>query len=144
MQISSRWNLLKGQFSLSVEKGERVSASRTGKRERGIWQRRLWAHLTPIKEISTGMSNIDWNPVKHGKARQASDWPYSSFHHYVKLGVYPSTWGYAGEFDFDRYRPTITEDARKEVNLIVPQKGTQCVPYMATRLLAGGCLVRGA
>jgi hypothetical protein len=68
MQISSRWNLLKGQFSLSVEKGERVSASRTGKRERGIWQRRFWAHLTPIKEISTGMSNIDWNPVKHGKA----------------------------------------------------------------------------
>jgi putative transposase len=101
MQISSRWNLLKGQFSLSVEKGERVSASRTGKRERGIWQRRFWAHLTPIKEISTGMSNIDWNPVKHGKAGQVADWPYSSFHHYAKLGVYPSTWGYAGEFDFD-------------------------------------------
>jgi putative transposase len=39
--FSTRWNLLKGQFSRSVEKGERVSASRIGKRERGIWQRRF-------------------------------------------------------------------------------------------------------
>ncbi|WP_202052325.1 hypothetical protein [Candidatus Methylomicrobium oryzae] len=29
------------------------------------------------------------------------DWPYSSFHHYVRLGVYPAAWGYNGEIDLD-------------------------------------------
>jgi putative transposase len=100
--FSSRWNLLKGQFSRSVEKGERVSASRTGKRERGIWQRRFWAHLiTDQGDFNRHVDYIHWNPVNHGKARQVAEWPYSSFHHYARLGVYPSTWGYAGEFDFD-------------------------------------------
>jgi len=99
---SNRWNLIKGQFSRSIEKGERVSASRAGKRERGIWQRRFWAHLIKDQEdFNRHVDYIHWNPVKHGKAKQAADWPYSSFHHYVRLGFYPSTWGYADTFDFD-------------------------------------------
>jgi putative transposase len=100
--FSTRWNLLKGQFSRSIKKGERVSASRLSKRERGIWQRRFWAHLIIDQEdFNRHVDYIHWNPVKHGRAKQVADWPYSSFQHYVKLGVYPSAWGHAGEFDFD-------------------------------------------
>jgi len=43
--FSTRWNLLKGHFSRAIEKGERVSKSRMTRRERGLWQRRFWAHL---------------------------------------------------------------------------------------------------
>ena len=43
--FSIRWNLLKGHFSRSIEKGERISKSREKRRERGIWQRRFWEHL---------------------------------------------------------------------------------------------------
>jgi len=92
MDYSIRWNLLKGQFSHSVEKGERISASRVSKRERGIWQRRFWAHLiTSQEDFNRHVDYIHWNPVKHGRVKQVADWPYSSFHHYVRLGVYPLT-----------------------------------------------------
>jgi putative transposase len=98
----TRWNLLKGHFSRAIDKGENISASRMRKRERGLWQRRFWAHLiTDQKDFNQHVDYIHWNPVKHGWVKQVADWPYSSFHHYVKLGIYPLSWGYAGEFDFD-------------------------------------------
>ncbi|PPK74905.1 hypothetical protein B0F87_107148 [Methylobacter tundripaludum] len=40
-------------------------------------------------------------PVKHGWVCQVADWPHSSFFKFVKMGVYPMTWGHSGEFDFD-------------------------------------------
>jgi len=36
---------------------------------------------------------IHYNPVKHGYAASAADWPYSSFGRYVKRGIYPADWG---------------------------------------------------
>jgi len=29
---------------------------------------------------------LQFNPVKHGLAIEAGDWPYSSFHHWAKQG----------------------------------------------------------
>ena len=43
--FSMRWNLLTGNFSRVMPAGERISQSRVKRRERGIWQRRFWAHL---------------------------------------------------------------------------------------------------
>jgi putative transposase len=40
-----RWMLIKAGFSCQVPKGERCSASRITRGERGIWQRRYWEHL---------------------------------------------------------------------------------------------------
>ena len=37
--------LLKGYFSRGIPKDEFVSQSRTKRRERGLWQRRFWAHM---------------------------------------------------------------------------------------------------
>jgi putative transposase len=36
---------------------------------------------------------IHYNPVKHGLAKAPIDWPYSSFHQFVKRGLYPAEWG---------------------------------------------------
>jgi putative transposase len=44
----SRWMLVKAGFSRHLPKGERLSASRAKKGERGIWQRRYWEHLLRI------------------------------------------------------------------------------------------------
>lgn len=41
----TRWRLIKARFSRLIEPGERVSASRSRKGERGIWQRRYWEHV---------------------------------------------------------------------------------------------------
>jgi putative transposase len=37
-----RWRLVKAVFSRGIDAGERISASRERKGERGIWQRRYW------------------------------------------------------------------------------------------------------
>ena len=39
------------------------------------------------------MDYIHFNPVKHGHVKRVIDWPYSSFHRYVKEGVYEPDWG---------------------------------------------------
>ena len=36
---------------------------------------------------------IHFNPVKHGYVVRVCDWPYSSFHRYVKNAWLPADWG---------------------------------------------------
>lgn len=36
---------------------------------------------------------IHFNPVKHGLVSYVADWPHSTFHAYVRRGVYASDWG---------------------------------------------------
>lgn len=94
--FATRWGLIKGQFSRSIQKGERVSPSRLTRGERGIWQRRFWEHL--IRDENDFRRHVDyihWNPVKHGWARRTGDWPHSSFHSFVRCGVYTADWGTA-------------------------------------------------
>jgi putative transposase len=90
---ATRWRLIKSQFSRSVPKGEHVSQSRLGKNERGIWQRRYWEHTIQDElDYSRHMDYVHINPVKHGYVNTAVDWPYSSFHRYVEMKVYPANW----------------------------------------------------
>jgi putative transposase len=73
--------------------GERISKSRSGKGERGIWQRRYWEHtLRDENDFARHVDSIHFNPVKRGFVRRVKDWPHSSFHHMVRLGVYPEDW----------------------------------------------------
>ena len=92
--FSTRWGLIKAYFSRHISKGERISQSRGKRGERGVWQRRFWEHL--IRDEADYRQHIDyihWNPVKHGWVKYVKDWPHSSFHGYVKLGIYPENWG---------------------------------------------------
>jgi putative transposase len=43
--FSSRWHDIKARFASQISGGERLSARRTKKGERGIWQRRFWEHV---------------------------------------------------------------------------------------------------
>jgi hypothetical protein len=35
---------------------------------------------------------IHYNPVKHDRVKRGVDWPYSSFHRYIRLGVLDADW----------------------------------------------------
>ena len=90
----TRLRLIKIGFSKSLPKTERRSAVRIKRGERGIWQRRYWEHL--IRDEADYRAHLDYihyNPVKHGWAKQVKDWPYSTFHRWVRQGVYPLEWG---------------------------------------------------
>ncbi len=92
--FSARWHHIKGRFSRSIAQGERLSARRRKKGERGIWQRRFWEHaIRDEEDFARHADYIHYNPVKHGHVRQAADWPHSSFHRYVARGVYAADWG---------------------------------------------------
>lgn len=91
---STRWGLIKAGFSRTLHHGERRSASRIKRGERGIWQRRFWEHrIRDEEDYARHVDYIHWNPVKHGYVQQAAEWPFSSFHRHVERGVYPVDWG---------------------------------------------------
>jgi putative transposase len=100
--FSTRWRQIKAAFSRQLPKTERHSQSRLNKGERGIWQRRFWEHaIRGDADYQRHVDYIHYNPVKHGYVTRVVDWPYSSFHRFVRLGVYPSGWAGAGLKDMD-------------------------------------------
>lgn len=91
---STRWALIKAGFSRRRAKVERVSASRSRKGERGIWQRRYWEHqIRNEDDFARHVDYIHYNPVKHGYVSAPRDWPHSSFHRFVREGILPADWG---------------------------------------------------
>jgi len=49
------------------------------------------------------MDYLHYNPAEHRLVERAIDWPHSTFHRYVKKGIYAKDWGGArqpmeGEF----------------------------------------------
>ena len=89
----TRWALIKAGFSRCIAPVEKVNRSRARKGERGVWQRRYWEHL--IRDENDLARHVDYihiNPVKHGYAAKASDWPWSSIHRYVRNGTLTADW----------------------------------------------------
>ena len=91
-------------FSRSVDSGDRLSASRRAKGERGIWQRRYWEHtIRNDNDFERHCHYFNYNPVKHGNVVAARQWPFSSFHRFVKLGVYPIDWAEGYQIEGDKF-----------------------------------------
>jgi putative transposase len=91
--FSTRWALIKAGFSRGLPRGEQTSTSRRQHGERGIWQRRYWEHA--IRDENDYRRHVDYvhfNPVKHRHVTRVVEWPYSSFHGFVRRGVYPMDW----------------------------------------------------
>jgi putative transposase len=84
-----RWRRIKAAFSKSLPDTE----ARLRKADRGIWQRGYWEHtIRDDRDYATHMNYIHFNPVKHGLAREPSEWPYSSFQRCITAGLYPAGW----------------------------------------------------
>jgi len=102
--FSMRWRLIKSHFSRQCKNEYKnlQSASRRSKGEQGIWQRRFWEHqIRNEMDFTKHVEYIHFNPVKHGLVKSPVEWPYSSFHRYVKQGAYESDWGAGTEIKFD-------------------------------------------
>ncbi len=87
-----RWQAIKTTFTKELRKlGIRID--RNDKGEYNVWQRRYWEHT--IRDSSDSKRHVDYihyNPVKHGYVDHVSQWPYSSFHWFVRRGRLPSDW----------------------------------------------------
>ena len=91
--IATRWRHIKATFSRSLPKVERLSERRRRKSERGIWQRRYWERVMRDEaDYRFHFDYIHYNPVKHGHAASAADWPHSRFRQWLSRGVYPEGW----------------------------------------------------
>jgi putative transposase len=95
--FSVRWQMIKRRFTKSWlnRRGDDVpvSVSRTKRGERGVWQRRFWEHLiVDQQDLARHMDYIHYNPVKHRYTRCPHQWEHSSFHRWVREGVYEMDW----------------------------------------------------
>jgi len=90
--FSSRWRLVKSNFTKKL-KHQNVSLFVNDRGEYNLWQKRFWEHTIQDEEdYSRHVDYIHYNPVKHGYAKQVVDWPYSSFHKFVKKGILTPDW----------------------------------------------------
>ena len=94
---SKRIGLIKAGFTQHSKnlfhREEWMNDSKRKHRESTIWQRRFWEHeIRNEQDYSRHMDYVHVNPLKHAWVNRVIDWPYSSFHRYVKLGVYPHNW----------------------------------------------------
>ncbi len=83
-----RWALIKAGISRRLAKGEPIRASRQAKRERGNLQRRYWKHqIRDEIDLARQVDYIHYNPAKHGWVTHPVDWPHSTLHGYIELGI---------------------------------------------------------
>ena len=88
--FSTRWRLIKTGFT----KGFQKPCKNTPPAARSLWQKRYWEHtIKDENDFNRHVDYIHFNPVKHGHVTRAVDWPYSSFHRFVKQGILPAAWG---------------------------------------------------
>ncbi|WP_133512989.1 REP-associated tyrosine transposase [Candidatus Thiosymbion oneisti] len=95
---STRWAWLKKEFTKAwLESGgteQVISLSRRSNRRRGVLQRRFWEHtIRDERDFQRHLNYIHYNPVRHGYADCAVKWPWSSFHRYLRNGMYTAEWG---------------------------------------------------
>jgi putative transposase len=90
-RISIFKRLVSQRVSNKLVLGKRESTRK--RRESGLWQRRFWEHMIRDEaDLHRHIDYIHYNPVKHGHARSAAAWAYSSFHGYMRAGVLPPDW----------------------------------------------------
>ena len=105
----TRWQLIKRRFtkkylSLGGTESNR-SASRLSKGERSVWQRRYFEHTCRDEaDLKRCADYLHANPLKHGLVTRVRDWPWSSFHRYVRLGEYDPDWGNANIWHGDEWK----------------------------------------
>ena len=87
-----RWRRIKGHFSTSIiNSGAPIARQVNG--DLALWQRRYWEHtIRDEKDFERHVDYIHFNPVKHRLVTHVRDWPYSSFHLYVRNGILPTDW----------------------------------------------------
>lgn len=83
---STRWRLIKSFVSRGWKQDQRSTNP--------FWQNRFWEHtIRDEYDLEKHMDYIHYNPVKHGKVENPSQWEHSSFNDYLARGDYSPDWG---------------------------------------------------
>ena len=96
VDYSTRWAVIKNAVSrfAGVSTVSADTTSRIKHRDSAIWQRHFYEHeIRNERDFERHMDYVHFNPVRHGHAASAAEWPYSTFHRYVREGVYAPDWG---------------------------------------------------
>ncbi|NMB53243.1 MAG: transposase [Leptolinea sp.] len=93
-----RWKEIKRLFTKEYTRNHQDGIVRTRSQqlqgEATIWHRRYWEHtIRDQDDLNAHIDYVHINPLKHGLVSMVKDWPWSSFHRYVKMGIYPEDWG---------------------------------------------------
>jgi REP-associated tyrosine transposase len=96
----NRWRLIKRGFTEAILRSQEPIA-RHHNGELALWQRRYWEHtIRNSGDFERHVDYIHFNPVKHGLVSRVRDWPFSSFHRFVRQGLLPEDWaGDLGQHD---------------------------------------------
>ena len=86
-----RWAMIKRfvtkQCALDLHREDWMNESKRQRKESTIRQRSFWEHLIrDEQDYAIHMDYIHFNPVKHGYVKSVIEWPYSTFHRYVRQG----------------------------------------------------------
>src|SRR5713101_1361900 len=96
-----RWQAIKSRFTSAVIQ-QGVPLTRSPKGEYRLWQQRYWEHtIWDENDLQRHVDYIHYNPVKHGLVKRVVDWPFSSFHRYVRQGWLSADWGGAERVDLE-------------------------------------------
>ena len=95
--FSKRWGLIRKGFTQVFQDflcpNLNITKSRVKRREGAVWQRRFWDHvIRDDKDFENHLNYIHYNAVKHGLVNNPRDWPWSTFHQFVKMGYYELDW----------------------------------------------------
>jgi putative transposase len=92
LDLPGRWRRIKGHFSSALIAAS-LDLRRRPNGQLALWQRRYWEHtIRDETDFARHVDYIHFNPVRHGLVRRVEDWPYSSFHRYVRNGTLPDDW----------------------------------------------------
>ena len=86
-------NLADRSRRLLVERVDDLRVAVRTVRDRHPFEIVAW--VVQIRDDDDLQRHVDYvhiNPVKHGHARQASAWPYSSIHRYIRAGELAADW----------------------------------------------------
>lgn len=80
---------IKAFFTKNINTNYKINSNR----ESTIWQRRYWEHtIKNDEDLYKHLDYIHFNPIKHGYAKSAKEWKYSSFDKFVKMKYYELDW----------------------------------------------------
>ncbi len=102
--FSTRWRQIKSYFSrhcrIEFKSDQTIGHKNSG--EQAVWQHRYWEHqIRDDLDFIRHVEYIHYNPVKHGLVKSPIAWQHTTFHRYVKQGIYHNDWGADRDIVFD-------------------------------------------
>ncbi len=101
VMMPDHWHLMihtqDGRFDKVVhffQQSVTIEFNKNGLYKGPIWKNGFYDHvIRDDDDFSNHLDYIHFNPVHHKKVKRPTEYPFSSFHHYVELEWYSSDWG---------------------------------------------------